>query len=336
MLLAHIRGQFKEPLHFTVIGTYIHGRSAEHITGSYQNGITYFVYKGINFTEGRQLFPAGLVNANPVKHGREFVPVFGIINIFSLRAEDGNFLRIKGHGQVIGYLASGRENHPPGRFQFNNIHNPFKSQLVKIEPVAHVVIGRNGFRIVIDHYRTPAFPANSQQRLHTAPVKFNGTPNAVGSGAQYHNGPFVLFIINIMSHPSVGQVKVIGPGRVFGGQGVNLFYHRQNAQRFSYLPYFMRTFVIHFLFPESTCDLEIGEALALGQTKQFNLLSAPITACFIGRRGQCFQRSTCFKDQFQLLEKPSVNFGQPVYLVNRITGTHCLAYYKNTHVSRFA
>ncbi len=160
------------------------------------------------------------------------MPVLGIVDIAGRRSQDGHLLLVKHHGQVVGDLSPGGKYHPFGCFKFHNIHDPFIGELVKIEPVAYVVIGGNRFGIIIDHYGSPAFPADRQQGLYPAPVEFHGASNAVSPRAQDYYGASVLLIINVVFPAPVGQVQVIGPGRIFGCQGIYLLDNRSDTQRF--------------------------------------------------------------------------------------------------------
>ena len=65
--------------------------------------------------------------------------------------------------------------------QLQNIHYPLKGQLIEIESIAHIVIRRDGLRVIIDHDGAIALLANRIQRLHTAPVKLYGTTDTIGT-----------------------------------------------------------------------------------------------------------------------------------------------------------
>ncbi len=160
VLFAYIGCQLQKALQFFHVGTDVHGRPAQYITGSDQDGETYLLYKKLNVFERAQFFPTGLIYPDAVEHGRELVSVFGLIDAFGRGAQDGDMLFVQPQGQIVGNLSSGGNDNSFGIFEFQNIHYSFKTQFVEIQAVAHIVIGRYGFGIVIDHHRAPAFFAD--------------------------------------------------------------------------------------------------------------------------------------------------------------------------------
>ena len=74
------------------------------------------------------------------EHLGKFLPVFGIVDIAGLCAEDGHTGGIQLQGQVVGYLSAGAHNHAPRAFQFQNVHHAFKGEFVEIEAVTHVIV----------------------------------------------------------------------------------------------------------------------------------------------------------------------------------------------------
>ena len=60
-------------------------------------------------------------------------------------------LFVKAHRQVIGYLAACRDNHAVRIFQFEDIHHTLEGQFVKVKTIAHIIVGRNRFGVIVDH-----------------------------------------------------------------------------------------------------------------------------------------------------------------------------------------
>ena len=98
-----------------------------------------------------QCAPFGLVHSDAVQHGRKFIPVFGIVNALGTGTEDIYILRIQTESQVIGNLTAGRYNDSVRVLQFEDIHHTLKSKFVKVQTIAHIIVGRNRFGVIVDH-----------------------------------------------------------------------------------------------------------------------------------------------------------------------------------------
>ena len=78
------------------------------------------------------------------------------------------------------------------RFSVDDVHNTLESKLIKVETVAHVIVGRHRFRVVIDHNRPISLLTNGVKCLHTTPVELHGTTYSVSSRAQNDDGITVV------------------------------------------------------------------------------------------------------------------------------------------------
>ena len=82
-------------------------------------------------------------------------------------------LLVEAHGEVVGYLSASGDNHTSRYLKVDDIHDALKGELVEIQSVAEVVVGRYRLGIVVDHHRAIAFLAQRVECLHTTPVKLN-------------------------------------------------------------------------------------------------------------------------------------------------------------------
>lgn len=57
------------------------------------------------------------------------------------------------HGEIVGNLSTYRNDDSVGRFEIDDIKYAFERKLVEVKSVAHVVVGRYRFRVIIDHNR---------------------------------------------------------------------------------------------------------------------------------------------------------------------------------------
>ena len=87
---------------------------------------------------------------------------------------------------------------------------------------------------------------NGGDCVHTTPVEFNRTPDAVSSRAQNNYRFIIVMEFNIVFVSVVGQVQVIGLRRIFASQRINLFYRRQNV--FAFTPIAHLLYIVVYVF----------------------------------------------------------------------------------------
>ena len=82
-------------------------------------------------------------------------------------------LLIEAHCKVVWNLSTGRNDDAIRLLHIDDIHNTLECQLIEIETVAHVIVGRNGLRVIVYHYRAVALLADGIESLHATPVELN-------------------------------------------------------------------------------------------------------------------------------------------------------------------
>ena len=166
------------------------------------------------------------------------------------------------HRQVIRNLTSGRNNHTMRVLQFDDIHDALKSQFIEIEPVTYIVVGRNGLRVIIDHYRAETIIADGIQRLYATPVKLHRRTDTISSRAEHDDGFAVACIMHVILRAAIRQIEIIGLRRELSGQRVDLFHHRQNSHFLTEFTHLNDSLIHRHLFAEtySAGYLEIREA----------------------------------------------------------------------------
>ena len=102
------------------------------------------------------------------------------------------------HGEVVGYLTTGGDDDTMRLFQVNDVQYALKRQLVKVQAVAHIIVRRDRFRIIVDHDGTPTFLADGVQRLYATPVELDTRSNAIGARAQHDDAPLVVLVLNVV------------------------------------------------------------------------------------------------------------------------------------------
>ena len=155
--------------------------------------------------------------------------IFCAVNVNGLCAQNLHFLSVEFHCQIIRNLSTSGKNCAVGCFQIDDVHHPFKSKLIEIQAIAHIIVGGNGFGVIVNHHRTPALTLHSEQRIHTTPVKFHGTTNAVSTRTNHHHRFAIVFISNIVCSAVVGHIQIVGLSRIFSRQGIDLLNHWLDA-----------------------------------------------------------------------------------------------------------
>ena len=161
--------------------------------------------------------------------------------------------------------------------QLVDIHNALKCKLVEVEAVAHIVVCRDGLRVVVYHYTPPSALLYGLEGIYGAPVKLYGAAYSVGARTKHNYGLLSLCasfgaayacvggaVVYVVMGAVVGEVEVVGLCRELCGKGIYLFYNRYNSICLSLGPDYIHCgLCIQPLFVDNLSNLEIGEALSL-------------------------------------------------------------------------
>ena len=180
-------------------------------------------------------------------------------------------LFIQIHSEVIRYLTTSRDDDTMWLFHVDDIQHSFKGQLIEIQTVTHIIIGRDGLWVIVDHHRAPSLLADRVQCLYTTPVELHRRADAISPRTQYDDALLVILILDIMSHTRISNIQIIGLRRILSCQRVNLFHNRQDTKLFPAVTNQQKGFV-HIadlaLQPYGTGYLEICKAIDLSLTQQ--------------------------------------------------------------------
>ena len=141
------------------------------------------------------------------------------------------------HGEIQRRLSAELHNHPGWLFDIDDIHHVFKRQRFEIQAVRSVVIGRNSFRIAVDHDRFVTRFVQRKGRMAAAVVKLDSLPDAVRSRSENHDlRPigwlcFVFFFI--------GRVKIRRVGFELGAAGIHALVNRNQFELFAISAHFI-------------------------------------------------------------------------------------------------
>ena len=262
------------------------------------------------------------------QHLRELSTVLCVIDVLSLGPKDWHILCIELHRQVVRNLTTGRYDDTVRLFQVDDIHHTLECQLIEVETVAHIVVGRYGLRVIVDHHRAPTLLTDGIQCLHTTPVELNGRTDAVSTRTEYDDRTVVVLEIDVTLHACVSNIEVVGLSWILSSQGINLLYYRQDAivlaeatddeTRLGH--------IAHLLFQTyGTSYLEIGETIYLRTAEQLLVKGIDIALLHL---------LIDVDDVLQFLQEPLVDLGQVVNLIYGIALVHCLGYHEDTLICR--
>ena len=255
------------------------------------------------------------------------MPVFCIVYVSGRGSENRDVCVVEPHCQVVRNLASHAQHYSVRSFHLVDVHHPLVCELVKIQAVAHVVVRRFGFRVVVYHHTPPAAFAQGAQTVYAAPVKLHRTAYAVGSAAKDDDGLAVFFVVYVVEPSVIGKVKVICLCREFCSQCVYLLDYRQDAERFPVLAYQNRKSVGVFpVLEHESSYLEVGEAVFLGHSHRMLVYVSEVIEA-----GQVFSNKIYVVEFFK---EPLVYLGG---LMDPVYGVSCLkslGYYEDAAVGR--
>ena len=171
-----------------------------------------------------------------------------------------NILAIQFHCQVVRDLATYGYDHTLRHFQVHHIEYTFERKFVEVQTVAHIVVGRNRFRVVVDHDRLVTQFTCSLCCIYRTPVELYGRTDAVSTRSQDHYALVVLVVRDIMFATVVCHIQVVSQFRMFGSDRVDTFYARQDTHFLTQVTY-TDIFFLHIAFRlfHIAGDLEVRE-----------------------------------------------------------------------------
>ena len=147
-------------------------------------------------------------------------------------------LPVELHGEVIRNLSAHADDDAARFFDVNDVEHALQRQFIEVEAVAHVVVGRHGFGVIVDHHALITLSAGGLDGIHGTPVELNARADAIGTRTQHHNGGGHMGHV-LQTRVVVFRVcKVEVVGLLLGSNGVNATHLRQDATLFALLTHF--------------------------------------------------------------------------------------------------
>ena len=107
--------------------------------------------------------------------------------LLGIGADDGHAQLLQRQRQIQRRLPAELHDHAVRLLRVVDVQNFFQRERLEVQPVAGVVVGRDGLRIAVDHDRLEAEILQREGRMAAAVIELDSLPDAVGPAAQDHD-----------------------------------------------------------------------------------------------------------------------------------------------------
>ena len=239
-------------------------------------------------------------------------------------------LLVEEHSEVVRNLTAGRNDYAVRLLEVDDIHNTLEGKFVEVETVAHIVVGRHGLGVIVDHNRAVALLADSVQSLNATPVELYRRADAISTRTEHDDRTLVVLEGDVALHASVCNVQIVGLCRILGSQGVNLLNNRQDAVVLTTVAHDERCLAHRLelvLKTNGTRNLEVGETVHLSGAQELLVESVDVAL---------LHSLIDVDDVLEFLEEPLVDLCKFVDLVDGVALMHSLRDDEHTLVGRLA
>ena len=279
----------------------LHRPAAEHIRRTHHQRVANlfrFLYRLLNGGDGgvRRLLQLQTVN-----RVLEALTVFRPVDSVRTGTDNRHAGSFQGTSQLQRGLAAVLDDNAFWLLDAHDFQHVFQGYRLKIQTVGGVVVGRDGFRVTVDHDGLVTVLAQRQRGVYAAVVEFDTLPDTVRAAAEDHdfiavNGRVGLTLFFISG------VHVGGIGSKFRSAGVHALVDRVQVILVAQLA--------DFRFPHARQlrQTRIGKAFTLQGAQEVSVEA--VDAHF---RHFLFQTDQLFN----LYQEPAVDVGQVEDAVNR-------------------
>ena len=211
-----------------VVGDNLHRAPAEHIARSDEHGVSDLV-RGLDAV--LDVGDAHALRARCAEFRRQLFKVLAVFRLVErgyAGADDLDTALFQRGSQVDGRLPAERGDDAHRVFQPDDVHDVLRRQRLEIELVARGVVGRDGFRVVVDDDRVIAGFLNRHDGVYGGIVEFHALPDADRAGAEYDDlrvGAYDGFVFVF-----IGRIEVRHIARELARTGVDHLIDREQAE----------------------------------------------------------------------------------------------------------
>mmetsp|Transcript_90928 Transcript_90928/g.257440 ORF Transcript_90928/g.257440 Transcript_90928/m.257440 type:complete len:207 (-) Transcript_90928:451-1071(-) len=164
---------FQEEPQLVFIVDDAHCRAREHIRGSHKHGEVDGARKCQCILKIHELRPLGLVDPQAVAHLRKLGPVLGHVDRPCRCAQQGDAMLCQLRGQIVRRLAAHRDDDSSGSLEPANLQYSLQGQLLKVKPIALVIVRGDCLRVAVDDHGAVAGLSERPHSAHAAPVELD-------------------------------------------------------------------------------------------------------------------------------------------------------------------
>ncbi len=218
-----------------VVGDY-HGASAKNVGRPHQHRVSSLARSGHGFFHAGGNRAWRLRDIEFFQQLAKAFTVFSQINRFRRCTDDSHACAFERQRQVQRRLSAklNDDSDRSAALRFMLVHRKhvFKRERLKVKAATGVIVGRNRFRIAVDHDGFVTIVMQREGRVAAAVVKLNALADSVRPAAE--NQDFLFIRGRGFVFFFVGGVEIRRVAFKFRGAGVNEFVHRTNAQFFTH------------------------------------------------------------------------------------------------------
>ncbi len=164
-----------------------HAPSAQDETRAHQNRVADFARDPPGVRNGMGDAARRLLHADVRNEFLEEIAVFRAVDVVRRGADDRRTGFLEALGQVQRRLPAVLHDDAVALFAVIDLHHVLESERLEVEPVRGVVVGRDGFRIRVDHHDFVSAALESERRVAAAPVELDALADAVGAAPEDHD-----------------------------------------------------------------------------------------------------------------------------------------------------
>ena len=278
----------------------LHRAPAQHITGAHDERIADILCVGKRLAFRARRAVGRLAQVELGQQLLEALAIFCHVDRFGARADDRNAVGFQCAGKLERSLAAILHDDADGLLNVHDLEHILEGNRLEVEAIRGVVIGRDCFRIAVDHDGLEAVLAQRQRCMHAAVVELDALPDAVRAAAEHDD---LLSVSGLgLALLLVGRIQIGGVGRELCRAGVDPLVDGSHIELVPQLA------DLGFADIKQESQATIGEPAALQVPER---LVIEIAECLL------FEREFDIDDFLDLREKPGIDARELVHFLKR-------------------
>eukprot|EP00760_Papus_ankaliazontas_P002036 PhM_4_TR10802/c0_g2_i1/m.9393 len=232
----HVRGTAKVAIDILLVPDDAHCGARQNVRRAYQHWESHLGAEAEGVVHRAEGGPRRLVDTDRVTQPRELGAVLCDVDIVRAGAKNGRAGLLQRHCKVLGDLATEADDNALDALLVHDVEDALERDLVEVEAVAFIIVGRNSLRVVVQNGDALATGTEGAGSEHSAVVELHTAADAVHTTPQDQND--LLAEVNVVKLCVVRHIQIIALRRELTGDGVDLLHNRANAQLLTVLAHF--------------------------------------------------------------------------------------------------